>query len=240
MAPEIKTLRIALIGYGRMGKQIHRLSEGTPFEVVQTISSESEPLSEQVDVCIDYSVPSAVLGNVKKAAAAGVHLVIGTTGWYSEIDQVEQIVKAADIGAVWANNFSIGAQLYLKLLDQAAALFSKYPGYDVSGMEIHHQEKLDAPSGTARLMMEKLLSHYPGKRPCYDLGNRKKEPEEIHFPCLRTGSVPGTHQIRFDSTVDTITLTHEARNREGFALGSLEAAEKIAQKKGFFRLEELL
>ena len=193
-------MKIALHGYGKMGKAIERLHDGPIVPV------------EECDVLIDFSHADAVLDCVDKACAAGCNLVIGTTNWEQHLPEVKKRVEEAKIGALYASNFSIGMALFTKLAEQAKALLAEY---DVSGVEVHHSAKKDAPSGTAK-----------------QLG--------VPFASVRVGKVPGTHTLIFDSEVDTIELTHRARSREGFARGALRAAQWIRGKKGLYTLDDML
>lgn len=193
-------MKIALHGHGKMGKAIERLHDGPVV-----------PL-EECDVCIDFSHADAVLDCVKQACAVGCDLVIGTTNWEKDLTQVQAMIEKAGIGLLHASNFSIGMALFVKLAEQAKALLGDY---EVSGVEVHHSAKKDAPSGTAKLL-------------------------DVPFASVRVGKVPGTHTLIFDSEVDTIELTHRARSRDGFARGALRAAHWIRGKKGLFTLDDML
>ncbi|MGE0199101.1 MAG: 4-hydroxy-tetrahydrodipicolinate reductase [Simkaniaceae bacterium] len=209
-------MKIALIGYGKMGKMVERCALQEEHEIVARVTKEKRTFSpiEKADVCIDFTEPSAVLGTIREVAAFKKPLVIGTTGW--EVEKGQEY--AAMIGILYAPNFSIGVALFERLLKEAYTLFS--PRYGVSGVEIHHQEKKDAPSGTAK----HLASQIPG----------------LAFQSVRSGYHPGTHQVIFDAPEDTIELTHRARNREGFARGALEAASFLMGKVGFYTLEDYI
>ena len=201
-------MKIALIGYGRMGKEVERsaLLRG------HTITSK-----EEADVWIDFSHPKDMLERVNEALAHHKPFVIGTTGWDPE--EAKKRTLAQQGALFFAPNFSLGVHLFLKIVQEAYKRLSPLGLYDVAGHEIHHNQKLDSPSGTA-----KLLSTIIGKE----------------FSSTRVGYVPGTHTITFDSPCDTITLKHEARSREGFALGAVIAAEWLQDKKGFFTMEDLM
>ncbi len=206
----------------------------------RSLDSDEKSELNGAEVCIDFSRPEAVLGNVKKAVEAGSNLVIGTTGWEKDRPQIEAVINEARIGCVYSPNFSLGVQLFLQIARHAASLIDRYNQYDVSGFEMHHRGKADSPSGTAKAIAECLLKELKRKdKAVYHLGNREAEENELHFSSLRCGQIPGTHSVIFDSFADSITLTHEAKNRSGFALGAVAAAEMIVDKKGFFTFEEL-
>jgi 4-hydroxy-tetrahydrodipicolinate reductase len=150
-------------------------------------------------------------------------------------------VKNNQVALIHAANFSLGMNIFYQILQQAAALFDRFENYDVSGIELHHHKKADSPSGTARKLADILLKYIQRKKKAtYDLVNRKIEPDELHFASLRCGSIPGTHKIIFDSTADTVELTHTARNRQGLALGAVLAAEWIRGRKGFFSIDDMM
>ena len=204
----LRGMRIALIGYGRMGKEVEKsaLSRG------HIITSK-----EEADVWIDFSHPEGILERVEEAIRLYKPFVIGTTGW--DPDEAKRLILARGGALFFAPNFSLGVNFFLKIVREAYRILTPLKLYDVAGHEIHHNMKLDSPSGTA-----KLLSTIIGKE----------------FSSSRVGHVPGTHTITFDSPCDTITLTHEARSREGFALGSVIAAEWLIGKKGYFTMDDLM
>jgi 4-hydroxy-tetrahydrodipicolinate reductase len=215
-------MKIAVIGYGNMGKLVHRLAEEKGHEVV-LVTRELDNLSG-CDAAIDFTVASAVRGNVEACVAAGVPLVEGTTGWDGERKEIERIVRDGDGAFVYAANFSIGVNLFYKISAYAAELISKFPEYEAFITEQHHSRKKDAPSGTA-LKLKSVVSEFV-------------DPGEI--AATRAGNIPGTHTIGFDGPADQITLTHTARSREGFAHGAITAAEWIAGKKGFYEFSDVL
>lgn len=221
-------MKIALMGYGKMGKLVEAaaLKKGHAVVVVKDCTSIGE-----VDICVDFSHPSAALNNIKRAAGLGINIVVGTTGWYDHLPEVQRLVKDHEIGLLYAPNFSIGVALFLKIVEQAARIMDTVDDYDVSGLEAHHKQKADAPSGTAKLLAKTL---------CGQMQNKKRD--EIPFSSVRCGHIPGTHTILFDSHCDTITLTHSARNREGFAEGALVAAEWLYRhnQPGLYTLDDVL
>ncbi|MFC1691411.1 4-hydroxy-tetrahydrodipicolinate reductase, partial [Nanoarchaeota archaeon] len=168
-------------------------------------------------------------------------IVMGTTGWNDQMDEVKKIVEENGIGFIYGSNFSIGVNVFFKMIENAAKIMDKVDDYDVYGHEFHHNQKLDSPSGTAKSMANILLDNMSRKNTLVtDVVNRKIEPNELHFSSTRVGNIPGTHSIGFDSTADTIELKHTARNRSGFALGAVMAAEWIQNKKGFFSVEDMM
>ncbi|PYT14060.1 MAG: dihydrodipicolinate reductase [Acidobacteria bacterium] len=178
------------------------------------------------DVAVEFSVPDAVAGNVETLAAMGVPVVVGTTGWHAQMDRVWMAVERHGTALVWSPNFSIGANVFSRLVREAARLLADEPQYGAWAWEIHHHTKKDAPSGTLLKLVEEM------KRAGYA--------RQIDAGSNRAGAHPGTHEIGFDSAADTITLRHAARSREGFARGALKAAQWIAGKKGVFEFSDIL
>jgi 4-hydroxy-tetrahydrodipicolinate reductase len=226
-------MKIALIGYGKMGKMIHQLAEKAGESIVAIVDSKN-PLSssstqkalEEADVCIDFTNPDTVVENIKILSSLKKDVVVGTTGWDDNLQEVKKIVNDAHIGLLYSPNFSIGIALFLNIIEKAAALMAPFEQYELAGLEIHHSKKIDKPSGTAKAIENRL--HKISPQP------------SINFTSVRVGEVPGTHSIIYDSPVDTITLTHTARTREGFAGGALNAARWIKGRKGIFTLDDLL
>ena len=207
-----RPLKIALIGYGKMGRRVEKIALERGHKITSI---------EEADVCIDFTEPSSVLSTLQKLAPTKKCFVIGTTGWYDELDKVSELVKKYDLALLYAPNFSIGVHLFMEVVAEAAKKYLGTGEYKVAGVEMHHDEKKDAPSGTA-------------------LGLVKKIGQPVSFSSVRCGSIPGVHTLIFDSPVDQITLTHEARSRDGFALGAVKAAEWLPGKKGLFTLNDLL
>ena len=237
-------MNITLIGYGKMGKQVERSALARGHSIDLIIDSKT-PLKREhfdnSDVYIDFSTRSAVLDNVKAAAAAGKNIVIGTTGWDDLLPEVAAIVLHANIACIHSPNFSIGIALFHHLVKQAAQKFAGYPHYDVGGYEIHHKQKADSPSGTAKALLSTLIHELPNKQSAlHHAIDRPITEDELHFASIRTGAFPGTHTVFFDSPYDTVTLTHQARTREGFAEGAVIAAEWLQGKHGIFTMDDLL
>ncbi len=232
-------LKIGLVGYGVMGKLLDDLAQSMGCEVVARIdpvlgvSLEEENLKD-AEVVIDFTLGSCAVENARKVCSWGKKIVVGATGFdLQELKKIE-----GDI--IYASNFSVGVNLFIKVVAQAAKIFDKVAEYDVCGLEYHHNRKVDSPSGTAKSLAEILLENLSGKsKLVVDRVEGKIEPTELHFASVRCGDIPGTHLIDFDSSADSIELKHTARNRKGFALGALRAAVFLAQKKGFYRFEDV-
>jgi len=226
-------MKIALIGYGTMGKTIETLAvkKGHKIEPVidkEDSESSSADLAEKLkgcDAAIDFSSVEAVRRNVESCVLAGVPLVEGTTGWNIERDSIEKFIREKDGTMVFGANFSIGVNLFYKITAFAAELFAKFPEYEAFIEEQHHSRKKDAPSGTA-LKLKDIVQEAVGN--------------EVSVASTRAGNIPGTHRIGFDGPADQILLEHTARSREGFAAGAIIAAEWIADKKGVFEFGDVI
>jgi 4-hydroxy-tetrahydrodipicolinate reductase len=242
-------MNIALIGYGKMGKEIEVLAPKQGLSVVAKFDIDNNrngsgltaETLRGVDVCIDFSVPSEVLTNLRRVAECGKNLVMGTTGWQDRLEEARQIVDKEKIGLVYAANFSMGVNLFLRLVEAAGKQFAQFEDYDLSIQEIHHKEKLDSPSGTA-LEIGKTLLRTSKRKKVILAGNAqgKIKPEQLQISSTRVGSVMGVHSVIFDSLADTIELKHTAKNRSGFALGALLAAKWINGKRGWHSMQDVL
>jgi len=229
-------MKIAIIGYGKMGKEIEKSARAKGIAVISIIDPNdkdanfreiNEKSMKDVDVCIDFTRPEAVLGNLRKISKFRKNVVIGTTGWNDKLYEAKKIVKQNNIGLIYASNFSIGVNVFFRIIESAARMMNRVKDYDVFGYELHHSEKLDSPSGTAKTIEKILVDNI-------------KRINKVNFTSVRAGSIPGTHVVGFDSGADTIELKHIARNREGFALGAIMAAEWIQKKKGFFGINDMM
>ncbi len=224
-------MKIALLGYGKMGKLVEAMALREGWEVGPKLDVDNNAGAvgittasmRGVDVAVDFSQPDAVLPNIEAAARAGVNLVVGTTGWADQRSQVERIVLESGIGLVHAANFSVGMNLFFEIVAHAAKIISKIPQYDPYLSEEHHRAKKDAPSGTALNLLELIKPYYanPG------------------VTSTRAGFIPGNHIIGFDSEADTIILEHRARSRQGLAEGAILAARWLAGKKGFYDFRDV-
>src|SRR5277367_3601580 len=227
-------MKIAIVGYGKMGRMIDRLATERGIEVVLKLdehnNSQFEGITPKnfhgVDVAIDFSTPSTVIDNIERIAPLSVNLVVGTTGWHERMDYVKNLVDLHNIGLVWSPNYSVGVNAFFRIVNAASKLLSNEPEYEAWAWEIHHSAKKDAPSGTLLKLVDEM-------RAAGFTGN-------IDAASNRAGAIPGIHEIGFDSAADTITLRHTARSREGFALGAMKAAEWVAGKKGFYEFGDVL
>lgn len=245
-------MKIALIGYGKMGKEVERvvkLRHHTVCAIIDKADSGathkeidgSGSCLKDADVVIDFTVPASVIENIRKVAAAKKNMVVGTTGWYDGITEAKQLVGQSGTGFIYSSNFSVGVNVFYRIVEAAARLINKVPEYDVFGYELHHNQKLDSPSGTAKSIAEILVKSISRKKQVqYDKLDRKINPEELHFASVRSGWIPGTHVVGFDSEADTIELKHTARSRAGFALGAVMAAEWVKGRKGFFTMNDFI
>lgn len=219
--------RLALVGYGKMGRMIAQLAPEYEFDPVVKLSAGDDLTAcAGVDVAIEFTAPEAAPGNLKRLAALGVKTVTGTTGWLAHLPEVSEAFRRPGSGLVWGPNFSVGVAIFQRLVEQAGELLKNETEYGAWAWEIHHDAKKDATSGTLIQLVEALrASGY--SRP-------------VDVSSNRAGKHPGTHEIGFDSAADTITLRHAARSREGFARGALKAARWILDREGVFRFEEVL
>jgi 4-hydroxy-tetrahydrodipicolinate reductase len=227
-------MKIAVVGYGKMGRLIDQLAPEYGGEVVLKLDEFNNanyvaltPENFQgVDVAIEFSTPETAVGNIERLTALGVNTVVGTTGWTKHLDKVQALVKQHDTGLVWSPNFSIGVNVFSRLVAEAARLLADEQQYGAWAWEIHHNTKKDAPSGTLLKLVDAMKSAGYSRN--------------IDTSSNRAGAHPGTHEIGFDSAADTITLRHSARSREGFARGALKAAQWIQGKKGMYEFGEVL
>lgn len=239
-------MKIVLLGHGNMGSEIEKLINESGKHQIVSINLEhvgdqiDEEKVRKADVVIDFTSPQIVVENIKRVAALGINIVVGTTGWYKNLDEVEKIVAKSGIGLIYAQNFSVGANIFFQVVAHAAKLMSKFGNYDVYGFEVHHTGKKDSPSGTALRIAKEIMGNFPAKSVVQtEKLDRQINPEELHFASIRGGRNPGFHQVVFDSSADSITLSHAAHNRRGFAQGAVLAAEFILGKKGLFVFDDV-
>jgi 4-hydroxy-tetrahydrodipicolinate reductase len=238
-------LRLALVGYGKMGKEVERIALDRGLEITARIDVDSPSLSidgvRKADVAVHFAIPSTVKKHIETLGQLRKPVVVGTTGWQKELEAVGSIVRSTGIGLVHASNFSIGVNIMYRLLKEAGALFDRFKEYDVSVDEIHHKEKLDAPSATA-LAIAGILLESIGRKKVILAGSPegKIRPEQLQVTSGRHGSVVGTHRVTFDSPADAVEIVHTAKNRTGFAVGAVVASEWIKDKNGIYTFEEVL
>ena len=238
-------MKIALLGYGKMGKAIEAIALEIGHSIVLRADVESYSLEDlaKADVAIEFSTPDTALQNIKNCADAGVPVVVGTTAWYHQFEEAKAYIDSKNGGLFTATNFSIGVNLFWKITSDASKLLSQYAEYEPSVDEIHHTQKLDAPSGTAITTAEKMLDQIGRKNKWVHhengVGSISNE-LELSVRSFREENVPGTHTVKFASEIDTIEITHTAHSRKGFASGALTAAKFMVGKSGVFTMNDLL
>ena len=236
-------MKIALIGYGKMGKAIEGIAMQKGHEIVLRISSQnSGELTlgnlQRADVAIEFTNPHSAVDNIKKCMDAHVPVVSGSTGWLQSWDEIKDYCNKKNGALVYASNFSIGVNLFFELNTYLARLMSAYPTYDVMLEEIHHTQKKDAPSGTAITLAEQIMQQITSKKRWVNEENNDKE--ELSIISKRIDPAPGTHTIKYTSAIDDIEITHTAHNRQGFASGAVLAAEFLQNKNGIYSMKDVL
>ncbi len=237
-------MNIALLGYGKMGREIEAAALAAGHRIAATFDIDHHANADALrksgaNVAIDFSQPNAVQANVKLCADAGLSIVIGTTGWDDALEKVRKMVDDAEIGCVIGSNFSVGVNLFLQIVRDASRMIND-AGYDAYIVEAHHRGKKDFPSGTALRISEAVLSGLPSKTKVASELPRAEaiSPDTLYISSIRAGAITGTHTVGFDSEEDSIELTHQAKNRRGFASGAVRAAEWIVGRSGLYRFEE--
>ena len=242
-------MHIALIGHGKMGKEIESVAKEKGVKVVAIFTDENNTgglgltpeALRSVDVCIDFSAPASVLDNIESVAECGKNIVVGTTGWYDRMETVKKIVKEKKIGFLYSSNFSLGVNVFSQIVMDASRLFEKYPEYDVAINEVHHTGKVDSPSGTALSLGSIILQSLKRKTEIlHETSHGQVKPQQLHVTSTRAGHVTGTHTVLFDSEYDSVELVHRAKSRRGFALGAVVAAEWLKGKKGFYTMRDVI
>jgi 4-hydroxy-tetrahydrodipicolinate reductase len=236
-------MKIALIGYGKMGKAIEAVAIEKGHQIVFKIDVSNagdftQALADQADVAIEFTGPHSAVQNILKCIDYGLPVVSGSTGWLEEWNKVEAACKAKNSILVYSSNYSIGVNLFFEINKQLAKLMDPYMNYDVSMTEIHHTEKKDAPSGTAISLAEQIIANL-GRKDSW-INDAASNPNEISIRSERIDPAPGTHTVAYSSPIDTIEITHTAHNRQGFAAGAVLAAEFASNKKGVFTMKEVL
>jgi 4-hydroxy-tetrahydrodipicolinate reductase len=242
-------MNIALIGYGKMGQIIERFAIERGHEIVLKIGSKN--LNEltvsnlkKADVAIDFSLPDAAIKNIYTCFEANVPLIVGTTGWYGQLQEIKNECLLNNHTLLYGSNFSIGVNLFFHINEVLAKIMNNYPAYDVQVEEIHHTQKLDSPSGTAMTIAEEIISKLDRKAEWVNEldGSVPAEvikPEQLLIASERIENIPGTHTVVYSSEVDEIEIKHTAHNRAGFALGAVVAAEWLQNKQGFFNISDI-
>ncbi len=230
-------MKIALLGYGKMGKTIERIAVSRGHEIILRKDAENsfEGL-QNADVAIDFSLPEVAVCNISECLNTNIPIVCGTTGWLDKFDEMKDLCKEKNGSFIYASNFSLGVNIFFELNDYLSKIMSKFNDYKVSIEEIHHTQKLDAPSGTAISLANGIIAN--SSLTNWTLENPKQN--ELPINAIREENVPGTHSVFYNSEVDFIEIKHEAKSREGFAIGAVIAAEYIYNKKGIFTMKEVL
>ena len=231
-------MKIALLGYGKMGQVIERIALERGHEIVLKKSRNAtfEGL-QMADVAIDFSIPNAALENISTCFENGIPVISGTTGWLEHYPKMVQLCEEKQGGFIYASNFSLGVNIFFELNSYLSKIMSHFTQYSTTIEEIHHTQKLDAPSGTAITLAENIINHSDYSSWALD---EAKNSDELVIKAERIPNVPGTHTVTYQSVVDSIEIKHEAHNREGFALGAVIAAEWILGKKGVYSMKDVL
>lgn len=242
-------MKIALLGYGKMGQIIERFALERGHEIVLRINIDNvEDFTvanlEKADIAIDFSAPDAAVANIYKCFEANLPVVVGTTGWYGELQKIKNDCLSSNNTLIYGSNFSIGVNLFFQLNKVLAKLMNNYPAYEVQVEEIHHTQKLDSPSGTAMTVAEDIIEQIDRKNEWVNelIGNEMPKTIQSNHLLIeshRIENVPGTHTVVYSSEVDEIEIKHTAHSRAGFALGALVAAEWLQNKKGFYNIADI-
>ena len=231
-------MKIALLGYGKMGKIIEQIAMQRGHKIVLKIDKGDNAYDiRKADVAIDFSIPSAAVSNISNCLKNGVPVISGTTGWLNQFDDMVALCKERDGAFIYASNYSLGVNIFFELNKQLAKMMASLKQYNVSMEEIHHTQKLDAPSGTAITLAEGVIENTDYSNWELDKSNSKNT---LSIVAKRIENVPGTHIVNYKSEVDTISISHTAHNRQGFALGAVIAAEWIVGKTGVFTMKDVL
>jgi 4-hydroxy-tetrahydrodipicolinate reductase len=242
-------MNVAIIGYGKMAKEVEQVANEKKIKIAKIFKEEENydalALTKQnlknIDVCIDFTTPAAVISNIEAVVNSGKDIVIGTTGWYDKLEDIKKLVKKNNVGLLYCPNFSLGVNLLYQIINTASHIFNKFDEYDMMVSEIHHKNKVDSPSGTALSLAQLILQNVKRKKEILkDTSKAKIKPEQLHVTSTRVGSVIGQHSVMFDSDADTIEISHTAKNRRGFALGALLAADWIIGKKGVYTMKDVM
>ena len=231
-------MKIALLGYGRMGKTIEQIAIQRGHEIVLKVDENTEKYDIKIaDIAIDFSIPSVAFENISNCLNNTIPVVCGTTGWLANFNEAKELCKQKNGGFIYASNFSLGVNIFFELNEYLAKMMRNIEQYEISMEEIHHTQKLDAPSGTAITLAEGIIENSSKKN--WELGTKTSE-ENIPIIAKRIPKIPGTHSVWYDSKVDSLEIKHTANSREGFALGAVVAAEWILGKEGIFTMKDVL
>lgn len=237
-------MRIALFGYGKMGKEIEKIALQRGHTIVARINrtSAKENLDlKTVDAVIEFSAPELAVEHVEFCLNNSLPVVVGTTGWYKHLEDLSKLCVAKKGALLHATNFSLGVNLFFAVNKYLAQLMNQYPDYSASVTEIHHTQKLDAPSGTGISLAEQIISNHTGYSKWENVKKSQiSDSKSLSIESLRLPDVPGTHEVKYESEIDTIEIKHTAHNRKGFALGSVIAAEWLIKNKGVFTMNDVL
>ena len=235
-------MNIAIIGYGKMGKVIEQLAIERGHTITAKITSKDSDFSPEIlkdsDVAIEFSVPNSAINNMNKCFEAGVPVVVGTTGWMDELENVSGTCKKKNGGLFYASNFSVGVNIFFKVNQLLAKLMNGQPNYEITMKEIHHTQKLDSPSGTALSIANQIIENVERKTGWVEA--ERASSTEIAITAKRIADTPGTHIVTYENDIDKLEISHEAKGRKGFAMGSLLAAEFMQGKTGVYGMEDLL
>jgi len=236
-------MKIALIGYGKMGKAIEEIAVSGGHEIVLKVGIENleDNTPENIrkaDVAIEFTGPESAFDNIIRSLEAGVPVVSGSTGWLSRLEEVRQFVRNNGHTFLYASNFSVGVNIFFELNRRLAAMMASHPEYEVQLTEVHHTEKRDAPSGTAITLAQQIMEKIPRKKGW--VNHISDNLEELVIRSERMDPAPGTHKVQYYSPIDDIEIIHTAHNRRGFATGAVLAAEFIRDKKGIFQMSDVL
>ncbi|WP_299781868.1 4-hydroxy-tetrahydrodipicolinate reductase [uncultured Formosa sp.] len=231
-------MKIALLGYGKMGKTIEQIALKRGHDIVIKASIENPNYDiKQADIAIDFSMPSAAVGNISNCFNNGVPVISGTTGWLEDYDKMTTLCKEKKSGFIYASNFSLGVNIFFELNKTLAKMMSNLDQYNISMEEVHHTQKLDEPSGTAISLANDIIAE---NKTYENWALNTPDTHTIPIVAKRIPEVPGTHIVTYESSVDSITIEHKAHNREGFALGAVIAAEWLMGKTGVFSMKDVL
>jgi 4-hydroxy-tetrahydrodipicolinate reductase len=231
-------MKIALLGYGRMGKEIEKIAISRGHEIVIRKDVDDKIDITLADVAIDFSVPTSAFNNITNCLNNNVPVISGTTGWLDKYDDARALCKEKNGAFIYASNYSLGVNIFFELNKQLAKMMKAVEGYNISMEEIHHTEKLDAPSGTAITLAKGIIENTSKSN--WKLGDEEISEDTIAIVAKRIPEVPGTHTVWYNSEVDTIEIKHTADSRKGFALGAVVAAEWISDKTGIFSMKDVL